>query len=150
MDQTDLKILEELQANGRMTMTELGKKVALTAPAAAERVRKLEERGIIQQYSVVINPEKVNKPISAFILFDTERCEQFVEFCKNHPEVVECNRLAGQYSYLVKIVTSSVSQLELFINNTMKYGKSTTLIVLSSPIQSGPIRFGDEGSSISF
>jgi Lrp/AsnC family transcriptional regulator, leucine-responsive regulatory protein len=141
MDQTDLKILEELQLNGRMTMTELGKKVSLTAPAAAERVRKLEEKGVIVQYSVRINPEKVNKPISAFILYDTERCAQFVEFCKAAPEVVECNRLAGQYSYLVKVVVSSVSQIEQFINDTMKFGKSTTLMVLSSPIQSAPIRF---------
>lgn len=139
MDQTDLKILEELQANGRITMTELGKKVALTAPAAAERVRKLEEKDIIQNYSVAINPEKVNKPISAYILFDTDRCEHFVEFCKNYPDVIECNRLAGQFSYIVKVVTSSVGQIELFINSTMKFGKSTTLMVLSSPIKTRPI-----------
>jgi Lrp/AsnC family transcriptional regulator, leucine-responsive regulatory protein len=141
MDHTDLKILEELQTNGRITMTELGKKVALTAPAAAERVRKLEEKGIIQHYSVSIHPEKVNKPISAYILFDTERCEQFVEFCKGYPDVIECNRLAGQFSYIVKIVTSSVSQIEHFINSTMKFGKSTTLMVLSSPIPSRAIQF---------
>lgn len=141
MDHTDMRILEELQANGRITMTELGKKVALTAPAAAERVRKLEEKGIIQNYSVGINAEKVNKPISAYILFDTEHCKQFVEYCKTYPDVIECNRLAGQFSYIVKIVTSSVSQIEHFIDNSMRFGKSTTLMILSSPIDSRPIRF---------
>lgn len=141
MDHTDFKILEELQANGRITMTELGKKVALTAPAAAERVRKLEEKGILQHYSVSINADKVNKPISAYILFDTDKCEHFVEFCKSYPDVIECNRLAGQYSYIVKVITSNVGQIEDFINSTMKFGKSTTLMVLSSPIPTRPIRF---------
>jgi DNA-binding Lrp family transcriptional regulator len=141
MDPTDLKILEELQANGRITMTELGKKVALTAPAVAERLRKLEEKGIIQNYSAAINPEKVNKPITAYILFDTDRCKPFVEFCKGYPDVIECNRLAGQFSYIVKVVTSSVGEIEHFIDSTMKFGKSTTLMVLSSPIKSRPITF---------
>jgi Lrp/AsnC family transcriptional regulator, leucine-responsive regulatory protein len=141
MDPTDLKILEELQANGRITMTELGKKVALTAPAVAERLRKLEEKGIIQNYSAAINPEKVNKPITAYILFDTDRCKPFVEFCKSYPDVIECNRLAGQFSYIVKVVTSSVGEIEHFIDSTMKFGKSTTLMVLSSPIKSRPITF---------
>jgi DNA-binding Lrp family transcriptional regulator len=141
MDPTDLKILEELQANGRITMTELGKKVTLTAPAVAERLRKLEEKGIIQNYSAAINPEKVNKPITAYILFDTDRCKPFVEFCKSYPDVIECNRLAGQFSYIVKVVTSSVGQIEHFIDSTMMFGKSTTLMVLSSPIKSRPITF---------
>jgi Lrp/AsnC family transcriptional regulator, leucine-responsive regulatory protein len=138
MDQTDIKILQELQTNGRITMTELGKKVALTAPAAAERVRKLEDRGVIEKYSISIDPEKVHKPISAYILFDTERCEAFVEFCRHYPDVTECNRLAGQFSYLVKITTSTVGEIETFINNTMKFGKSTTLMVLSTPIKQRP------------
>lgn len=141
MDITDLKILEELQLNGRITMTELGKKVALTAPAAAERIRKMEEKDVIRNYTIALNPEKVNKPISAFILFDTEKCHQFVEYCKTYPDVVECHRLAGQYSYIVRIMTSSVAKLEDFINNTMKYGKSSTLITLSSPIDGRPIQF---------
>ncbi|MDP4086138.1 MAG: Lrp/AsnC family transcriptional regulator [Bacillota bacterium] len=144
MDQTDIRILEVLQENSRITMTELGKKVALTAPAAAERIRKLEEKGVIQNYSVIINPEKVNKPISAFILFDSDKCKQFVEFCKGYPDVVECHRLAGKYSFLVKILTSSVAQLEVFIDSSMKFGKSSTFITLSSPIKSRAIQLQED------
>jgi Lrp/AsnC family transcriptional regulator, leucine-responsive regulatory protein len=139
MDDVDKKILLELQLNGRITMTELGKTVGLTAPAATERVKKLEDRGVIKNYTIRVDPAKLDKIISAYILFDTEKCKQFVEFCKTHPDIVECNRLAGQYSYLVKIVTSSMSALENFIDSTMKYGKSTTLIVLSNPIESNVI-----------
>lgn len=143
MDFTDNRILEELQYNARITMTELGKKVALTAPAAAERIRKLEEKGIIKNYTVTINPQKINKPITAFILFDTEKCKQFVEFCKGYPSVIECHRLAGTYSYLVKFITTSVAEIEVFIDETMKYGKSSTLISLSSPVESRPIKLND-------
>jgi Lrp/AsnC family transcriptional regulator, leucine-responsive regulatory protein len=136
MDDVDKKILLELQMNGRKTMTEIGKIVGLTAPAATERVKKLEDRGVIKNYTVSVDPQKLGKIISAYILFDTERCKQFVEFCKGQPEIVECHRLAGKYSYLVKIVTSSLDSLEHFIDSTMTYGKSSTLLVLSSPINS--------------
>jgi Lrp/AsnC family transcriptional regulator, leucine-responsive regulatory protein len=139
MDEVDKKILHELQLNGRKTMTELGKIVGLTAPAATERVKKLEDRGVIKNYTITVDPHKFDKVISAYILFDTDKCKQFVEYCKGNPEVAECHRLAGQYSYLVKIVTSSVLALEEFIDSTMKYGKSSTLIVLSSPIESNVI-----------
>ncbi|WP_163099892.1 Lrp/AsnC family transcriptional regulator [Peribacillus alkalitolerans] len=139
MDEVDKKILLELQLNGRKTMTELGKVVGLTAPAATERVKKLEDRGVIKNYTITVDPHKLDKIISAYILFDTERCKQFVEFCKGYPDVVECHRLAGKYSYLVKLVTSSVQSLEQFIDSTMQYGKSSTLLVLSSPIESAVI-----------
>jgi Lrp/AsnC family transcriptional regulator, leucine-responsive regulatory protein len=139
MDEVDKKILLELQLNGRKTMTELGKVVGLTAPAATERVKKLEDRGVIKNYTISVDPHKLDKIISAYILFDTERCKQFVEFCKGYPDVVECHRLAGKYSYLVKLVTSSVQSLEDFIDSTMQYGKSSTLLVLSSPIESALI-----------
>jgi DNA-binding Lrp family transcriptional regulator len=139
MDDVDKKILLELQLNGRKTMTELGKIVGLTAPATTERVKKMEERGVIKNYTISVDPHKLDKIISAYILFDTDKCKQFLEFCKSYPEIVECHRLAGQYSYLVKIVTSSVNSLENFIDSTMTYGKSSTLIVLSTPIEPGVI-----------
>lgn len=137
MDNLDKKILEELQGNGRITMTDLGKKINMTAPAVTERVRRLEEKGIISGYKAAINPEKAGKPITAFILFDTERCKQFVQFCSEYRDVMECHRLAGEYSYLVKIVTASVHTLEEFIDASMAYGKSSTLITLSSPVDKG-------------
>lgn len=136
MDELDKKILVELQLNGRKSMTELGKVIGLTAPAVTERVKKMEDQGVIKNYTIKVDPQKLDKIISAYILFDTEKCKQFVEFCKGYPEVVECHRLAGKYSYLVKIVTSSIQTLEDFIDSTMTYGKSSTLLVLSSPIES--------------
>ncbi|MFC5468105.1 Lrp/AsnC family transcriptional regulator [Cohnella suwonensis] len=134
MDQVDRGILKELQENARISMTELGQRIGLTAPATAERVKKLEERGVIEAYRANLSAEALNKSVTAFILFETERCHAFAEFCKEHPEVMECHRLAGQYSYLVKLVTDSVRTLEQFIDAAMPYGKSSTHIQLSSPV----------------
>ncbi|WP_043930964.1 Lrp/AsnC family transcriptional regulator [Bacillus sp. EB01] len=135
MDEIDGLILQRLAENARVPMTELGKAIGLTAPSVTERVKKLEDRGVIAGYSASINQKKLGKHITAFVLFDTDKCKQFVQFCEGYPDVAECHRLAGQYSYLVKVVTQDVSTLEAFIDQTMKYGKSSTLIVLSSPVE---------------
>lgn len=134
MDELDRKILLILQEQGRLSMTELGKAVALSQPAVSERVRRMEEKGIIEQYRAVINPRKVHKNITAFIMFHTKGCERFVEYCQSCLDVIELHRISGQYNFLLKIVTESLQSLETLINSMGEYGDSTTLIVLSSPI----------------
>lgn len=138
MDEIDQNILIHLQENARISMTELGKKIGLSTPATNERVKKLEDKEVITGYRTIINPEKLNKNVTAFILFDTRQGKKFKDFCKNQPVVVECHRLAGQYSYLVKVVTESVNVLEKFIDATLPYGEPTTLIQLSSVVEYKP------------
>lgn len=89
---------------------------------------------VIREYRAIIDPEKLNKNVAAFILFDTKQGDSFKAFCKEHPAVIECHRLAGQYSYLVKVVTESVHMLEAFIDATLPFGEPTTLIKLSSVV----------------
>ncbi|MBN6889431.1 Lrp/AsnC family transcriptional regulator, leucine-responsive regulatory protein [Cytobacillus horneckiae] len=134
MDEIDREILTILQNDGRISFAELGRQIKLSTPAVKERVKKLEDKNVIEAYRAVINPQKVNKQITAFVLVDTHQCEAFRSFCNEHPAVIECHRLAGQYSYLVKVVTHSVVDLEGFIDATMQYGKPSTLINLSSPV----------------
>lgn len=134
MDEIDKSILIEMQQNARISVTELGKKIGLSTPATNERLRKLEDREVITGYRAVINPEKINKHVTAFILYDTKNCKEFREFCMKHPCVIECHRLAGQFSYLVKVVTESVHTLEDFIDQSMVYGQPSSLINLSSPV----------------
>lgn len=136
MDDLDKQILLVLQEEGRISMTDLGKTVSLSQPAVTERVRRMEESGIIDHYRAVVSPEKINKPISAFILFYTKGCDSFVNYCKEAHDVVELHRISGhQYNFLVKLVTDSLLTLECAINELGKYGDSTTMIVLSSPIK---------------
>ncbi|MED1900066.1 Lrp/AsnC family transcriptional regulator [Bacillus thuringiensis] len=135
MDHIDQEILHILQEDGRISMTELGKMVNLSTPAVKERVKKLEDKNIITAYRAVINPEKLNKNVTAFVLFESKKCQQFRSFCKENPMVLECHRLAGQYSYFVKIVTESMQHLEEFIDASMEFGHPSTLINLSSPVK---------------
>ncbi|MFS0870322.1 Lrp/AsnC family transcriptional regulator [Paenibacillus xylanilyticus] len=135
MDEIDKDILLHLQENARYSFAELGRKVGLSTPAVNERVRKLEEKEIIVGYKAIINPEKIDKPIMAYILYDNTKCEPFAAFCKNHPSVIECHRLAGSYNYLIKVLTDSVQSLENFIDASMSFGQPTTLIRLSSPVE---------------
>ena len=134
MDEIDRHIVSLMQENARISVTELGKRIGLSTPAANERLKRLEERGVITGYRAVINPEKLGKHVTAFILYDTTRCEAFREFCRQQPSVMECHRLAGQYSYLVKVVTENVRTLETFIDESMAYGQPSSLINLSSPV----------------
>lgn len=144
MDALDKKILMILQDQARISMTELGKAVALSQPAVTERVKRMEEKGIIDHYRTVVSREKVNKSIMAYILFHTKSCDQFVAHCNQSPDVLELHRISGQYNFLVKIVSETLQTLESLINALGVYGDSTTLIVLSSPIENISITPDDE------
>lgn len=135
MDQVDREILIILQEQARISMTELGKQVGLSQPAVTERVRRLEERGIITKYRAIVSPDKANKHISAYLLFHTKHCEKFIGFCSKYPDVTELHRISRQYNYLLKVVTDSMQALEAFINASGEHGDSTTMIVMSSPIE---------------
>ncbi|MBA3927410.1 Lrp/AsnC family transcriptional regulator [Listeria rustica] len=132
MDQTDMKILAILEKNARISMKELAELVMLTPPATKERVLKLEEKGVITGYTATISLDALGRRMTAFILFETHNCKAFYEFCVQQPDVLECHRLAGQYSYLVKISSLSMEALELFIDEAIKYGKSSTHLIFSS------------------
>ncbi|MFD0587399.1 Lrp/AsnC family transcriptional regulator [Paenibacillus sp. GCM10027627] len=139
MDTTDKKIVELLQEQGRISMKELGSEVGLSQPAVAERVRKLEERGILLGYRAVVSAEKVNKTTTAYLMFHTKDCEGFIAFCKQSVDLMECHRISGQYNYLLKVTTESMQSLETFINASGKFGDSVTLIVMSSPVEYKPL-----------
>lgn len=139
MDSIDRDILMHLQSDARLSMTSLGKLIGLSQPAITERVKRLEEHGVIKRYSAIVSNEKVGKSTVAFILFRTTKCNNFVDYCNEAPQVVECHRISGEYNYLIKVVVESTKELELFENESMKYGDSTTLISLSSPIENKPL-----------
>ncbi|MBC1500829.1 Lrp/AsnC family transcriptional regulator [Listeria weihenstephanensis] len=132
MDATDEKILAILEKNARISMKELAGLVMLTPPATKERILKLEEKGVITGYTTNISLDALGRRMTAFILFETHNCKAFYDFCVKQPDVLECHRLAGQFSYLVKISSVSMEALELFIDEAIKYGKSSTHLIFSS------------------
>ncbi|OPH58357.1 AsnC family transcriptional regulator [Paenibacillus ferrarius] len=135
MDNIDKQILFHLQSQARISMTELGKCVNLSQPAVTERVRRMEEKGVIREYRTIVSPEKIGKQAAAYMLFHSRDCHAFVDFCRSTPDVVECYRISGEHNYLLKVMSDSTKALEEFGNQCDKYGTYTILIVMSSPIE---------------
>jgi DNA-binding Lrp family transcriptional regulator len=132
MDEIDKKIVRILQLNAKISMKELAEVVHLSSPSVIERVRKLEEQQIIEGYHAHVALKKMNRPICAIVLFESKDCKALANFCQNHSDVLECYRVAGEISYIVKLATYSVESLEQFIDDSMQYGTPSTNIVLSS------------------
>ncbi len=138
MDIIDLRILEILLGDGRITMKELGQRVGLTSPATIERVKKLEDTGVISGYKAIINVKKAGLPIHAFILIKITAdsfCQTFIEFCSVHNSVLSCHRITGDADYLVEVATTGMDTLEKAIDEFMKYGITKTHLVLSRPVE---------------
>ncbi|NMC12131.1 MAG: Lrp/AsnC family transcriptional regulator [Chloroflexi bacterium] len=137
MDAVDFEILEVLKINGRATVSEISKRVNLSLPAVAERIKKMEDSGLIEQYTVRINREKLNQKLLAFVLVNIEKAEYiqgFREAIIQFNSVLECHHVAGEYDYLLKVLVESPNALEEFLTNGLKkikgVVKSNTIISL--------------------
>lgn len=142
LDETGWRILQALQENGRISFSELGRLVGLTPPATAERVRKMEEAGIITGYRAMVNPEKLGWQFTAIITLNTspERYPAIITLVNQLDEVLDCHHVTGNYSFIIKVVAPSMNQLESLIGQLSQYGSTATFIVLSSPVQDKIIR----------
>jgi len=137
MDQTDSKIISILQTEGRISMKELGKIVALSPPAVAERVKRLEDSGIIERYKAVVNNVKVGKPICVLInaSIKPEKQENFLDFANKSEEIVECHHVTGPHSMIMKAYLREMSHLEELVGKIQFFGNTETFIIMSSPIE---------------
>ena len=137
MDDIDRKILKELQLDARTSYAELGRRVGLTTPAVTERVRKLEDAGIIAGYRAEIDPARVGLPITAFIRMSIVGVDysHIIEVAQEATEVIECHRGTGGDSFIMKVAVRSVEHLQEMIDRLTPYGITTTTIVLSSPVK---------------
>ncbi|HKL38960.1 MAG TPA: Lrp/AsnC family transcriptional regulator [Bacteroidales bacterium] len=137
IDRYNRKILLELQYDGRVSYTELGKKVGLTGPAVKERVQKLEEAGVIKGYRVKLDLSKIGYTMTAIINFKMNpgSIRKFIEQLATIPEVIEVNRITGGDNMIIKVALKETRHLEKLINRFIEYGVPTTSIVLSTPIE---------------
>jgi Lrp/AsnC family leucine-responsive transcriptional regulator len=123
MDSMDMKVMARLQAAGRESWTQLAGLVGVTGPAAAERVRRLEERGIIRGYTAVLDPEAVGARLTAFVAVTLRRPKHRRAFLKRVaalPEVQECHHVAGDDDYLLKVRCSGTSHLDRVLSEELK------------------------------
>ena len=136
LDGTDRKILQALQQEGRLSFSELGRRVGLSSPAATERVRKLEDAGIITGYCARVNAEVLGLPLKAFIQLTTtpDRYPQAIAEMEALPEILRGYHVTGNCSFVIEAIASSMSHLEEIIHQLSQYGPTSTLIVLSNPV----------------
>ncbi|MBL8176232.1 MAG: Lrp/AsnC family transcriptional regulator [Bryobacterales bacterium] len=139
MDSIDQEAIRILSERGRATWAELGERLKLSPPAAAERVRKLEERGVIKGYTAVLDPETLGLSLAAFIavtLSDHAQRQRFLEAIAEIPEIEECHHVAGDYDFLLKVRCAGTRDLDRLLTEQLKgiagAGRTHTTIVLST------------------
>jgi Lrp/AsnC family leucine-responsive transcriptional regulator len=138
LDQIGWKILEELQGDARLSWAELGRRVGLTTPAVSERVFRLEKLGVIRGFHADISLERLGIPIQIFVRLSMSGpatlVRAFQQQVKTWEEVLECHRVTGSDSFMVKACVVSVEHLERFLDKLGHFGTTSTSTVLSSPV----------------
>ncbi|MBJ7539633.1 Lrp/AsnC family transcriptional regulator [Marinomonas transparens] len=137
MDAINWKLLRALEENARMSFSDLGKLVHLSAPAVAERVRKLEELGVITGYRAELNLEKAGIPITALVECQVYRTKErvFKALIMTLDEVVECYNVTGPYAFVLKVGVKSMSKLDELLERLIDLSDTNTMMIMSTPIK---------------
>ena len=136
MDDIVRKILKILQDSGGTSLKIIAEKTFLSSPAVSARIEKLEKDGIISGYHAMVDPMKLGYHIIAFINLDVvpEDKPKFYAYAAEMPNVLECNCVTGEYSMLLKVAFQSTMELDIFIGQLQKFGKTSTQIVFSTHV----------------
>ena len=142
LDSLNWKILEALQQNARMSFSEIGRKVGLTSPAVAERIKKMEDKGIIKGYKVQVSYNKTGHQLKAIITLKVfmGRLKPFLDKVKDFREVINCYRITGNENIILEVVFYDQAHLEVFIDKLITYGETRTHIVLSNVVEQSPVK----------
>ena len=134
MDRTDYKILNILQADSRTTLKDIGDHVGLTAPAVSERIRKMEEHGVIRGYRIDIDRERLDCNMTGFILVapEPEKYAAFCEFCAKNPAVISHYHVIGVFNALLRFAVRGTRELDELLSAIKHYGDSQTSVELKT------------------
>jgi Lrp/AsnC family transcriptional regulator, leucine-responsive regulatory protein len=136
IDQTNLRLVDHLQTDARLSLAELGRRVGLSAPAVAERLARLEDDGTIRGYRAEVDPRALGYSLSVVIRVRPapRELKKVADLAVRTPEVVECHRITGEDCYFMKAHVRDVTHMEEVIDLFAVYGQTTTSIVQSSPV----------------
>lgn len=145
MDKINQKIVTILQSNARVSFAELAKQVHLSAPAVAERVKRLEEQGVIAGYSAKVDCHALGLPILALVQIKvfTGKEPALIAFAKSRKEVIEGFNVTGERAFILKVATSSMKALDSLLEDISKIAESNTMMILSE-ITSKSIEFSGQ------
>ena len=141
LDRTDWLLLSELQADGRLSFNELARRVNLSSPAVAERVRRLEETGVIRGYRAQVDAARAGQPLTALVELRCARgrCLLKTTAAEDFPEVAEIHKLSGSGCSMLKVRAASMPHLEGLLERLGQHGQMTTHVVLSTPLDERPV-----------
>ncbi|TJZ59251.1 Lrp/AsnC family transcriptional regulator [Streptomyces piniterrae] len=140
-DATDWRILDVLQRNGRAGYAELARAVNMSASAVTERVRRLEEAGVISGYAAVVDPERIGLPVLAFVRlrYPNGNYKPFHDLLESTPEILEAHHVTGDDCFVIKVAARSMRHLEELSGRIGALGAVTTSVVYSSPLPRRPV-----------
>lgn len=137
MDNLDRQMIKLLQADGRMTLSELSKHLSLSRPSVSERLHRLQERNIITKFSACVSPAAVGRNVACLIQVNQLRTSaiEFEHFIKSNSCFLECHRVTGSTNYFLKAAVKDVAALEVLVDQLIPMGTINTSIILSSPVE---------------
>lgn len=136
MDKTDLDLLELLQENSRITVSELSNKLALSRPSVTERILRLQEKGIIEEFTARVSLAEMERGTLLFIQLSSLKVSnsEFEQMIVKDNDILECHRVTGNTSYIIKAAVKDMSGMKALIDRLMLCGDLNTSIVLDSPL----------------
>lgn len=149
LDQIDKFLIEHLQENGRQTTSDLAQQVGMSVPAVAERIKKLQENGVILGYSATVDPKKIGMDVGAHITLISESSSHYkevVELAMAQPEVLECVSLTGEGSHILVVRTENTGTLENLLSEIQSWPgvkRTEARIILSQYKERGVVRVAD-------
>ena len=135
-DDKNVDLLSLLQSDPRMSISELSRRVGLSAPAVKERVTRLEEAGIIAGYRLDLNPKALGFPVTAFVRIRPMpgQLPKIIALAQSMPEVSECHRITGEDCFILKVHLDALENLDVVLDRFLAFGQTTTSIIQSSPV----------------
>jgi Lrp/AsnC family leucine-responsive transcriptional regulator len=135
-DKKNVDVLSLLQSDPRMSISELSRRVGLSAPAVKERVARLEEAGIIAGYRLDLNPKALGFPVTAFVRIRPMpgQLPKIIALAQAMPEVSECHRITGEDCFILKVHLDALENLDVVLDRFLAFGQTTTSIIQSSPV----------------
>lgn len=149
MDAINWKILNFLQQNARLSNAEIGRKVGLSSPAVAERIKKMEDFGVIEGFTTKVSYVKTGYQLKAIITLKAfmGRLKPFLSKVTEYEEVLNCYRVTGNENIVMEVVLENQSHLQSFIDRLITYGEVKTHIILSNVVTDAPIHKINESFS---